>query len=177
MNLEKPLSTNKKNKMDTIQLVNETDMPVQNEKSKPGVLNLFACKCPRCRKGDMFVDKNPWHLKNTMKMNKVCPVCGQPLDIEVGFYFGAGYVAYAFSIALSVATLVAWWVLIGFSFTDNRLLYWVASNAFLLIALQPYLMRVSRTGWLAFFTKYDPDWKNNTPKMLERTNRDQENNW
>src|SRR6476620_11429647 len=88
--------------------------------STPSILNLLACKCPRCRKGDMFEDKNPWNLKKTMKMNKECPVCGQPFDIEVGFYFGSSYVSYAASIALSVATFIAWWVLIGFSLQDNR---------------------------------------------------------
>ena len=69
-----------------------------------GILHLFACKCPRCRKGDMFVTKNPWHLKTTMKMNQVCPVCAQPLDIEPGFYFGAGYVSYALTVALPMKT-------------------------------------------------------------------------
>jgi hypothetical protein len=125
----------------------------------------------------MFVDKNPWHLKRTMEMNKFCPVCGQPLDIEVGFYFGASYVAYALTVALSVATFVAWWVLIGFSLYDNRIFYWLTLNAILLIIIQPYLMRVSRTGWLAFFVKYDPDWKIHPAKMPERTNKTHQNNW
>lgn len=153
-----------------------TNMTTATE-SKPNFLKLFACKCPRCRKGDMFLDKNPWRLKNTMKMHKACPVCRQPLDIEVGFYFGAGYVSYALSIALSAATFIAWWVLIGFSFEDNRFFFWMIFNALFLIALQPYLMRVSRTGWLAFFVRYDKNWRTNPPQPLERINKDQENNW
>ena len=157
--------------------LDKRDMSTQTDNKNPTILNLFACKCPRCRQGDMFSHKNPWDLKNTMKMNKVCPVCGQPLDVEVGFYFGSGYVSYALSIALCVATFLAWWVLIGFSFDDNRFFYWMAFNAVFLVALQPYLMRVARTGWLAFFTKYDPNWNINPPKMPERTNKDQENNW
>src|SRR6476620_10729830 len=96
-----------------------TNINTQNNESEPGIFNLLSCKCPRCRKGDMFEDKNPWHLKNTMKMNKECPVCGQPLNIEVGFYFGSSYVSYAIAVALSAATCIAWWVLIGFS-SDNR---------------------------------------------------------
>ncbi|MEI9956193.1 MAG: DUF983 domain-containing protein [Ferruginibacter sp.] len=127
---------------------------------KPGVLKLLACKCPRCRRGDMFANKNPYHLKETMKMNKVCPVCGQPLNIEVGFYFGSSYVSYALTIALSVTTFVLWWMLLGFSVDDNRIFYWLAANAALLLLLQPYLMRVARTGWLAFFVRYSRNWKN-----------------
>lgn len=143
----------------------------------PGVLNLFKCKCPRCRKGDMFGDANPWHLKNTMKMNKECPVCKQPFNIEVGFYYGSSYVSYALSIALSVASIICWWLLIGFSLDDNRFFYWIAFNAVLLIFMQPYLMRLARTGWLAFFVRYNKNWRTSPPGKLERTNDTQENNW
>ena len=163
--------------METIQVLS-TDInenTVTDKKRNP--LNLFLCKCPRCRKGDMFVDKNPWHLKTTMKMHKECPECKQPLDIEVGFYFGSSYISYALCIALSAATFIAWFVLIGFSLNDNRVFYWLIFNAVFLIAMQPYLMRVSRTGWLAFFVRYDRNWRKNAPKELERTNKTHENNW
>ena len=134
-------------------------------------------RCPRCRVGDMFQDSNPWHLKNTMKMNNECPVCKQPLDIEVGFYFGSSYVSYAFTIALSVATFIAWWIFVGISVNDNRVLWWLPVNGIIVLVLQPYLMRVARTGWLAFFVRYDRNWKIKPPQPLERTNKDQENNW
>jgi len=143
---------------------------------KPNIITLLKCKCPRCRKGDMFENKNPYILKETMKMNKDCPVCGQPLNIEVGFYYGSSYISYAIAVVLSAATCIAWWVLIGFS-SDNRLLYWLVFNAALLITAQPYLMRVARTGWLAFFVRYDKNWRTNPPQPLERTNEDQEGNW
>jgi len=140
------------------------------------ILQLLACKCPRCRKGDMFIDKNPWHLKNTLKMNKICPVCSQPLDIEVGFYFGAGYVSYALTVAFSAVTFILWLRFIGLN-DETNLFYWLVINAALMLSVQPWLMRVSRTGWLAFFVKYDPQWRIHPPKKLERTNKDQENNW
>jgi uncharacterized protein (DUF983 family) len=163
--------------METITLSKEKNITMSNTQQEPSVLNLFKCKCPRCRKGNMFQDSNPWNLKNTMKMNKECTVCKQPLDIEVGFYFGASYVAYALTVALSVATFVAWWVLIGFSLYDDRIFYWLSLNAILLVLAQPYLMRISRAGWLAFFVRYDKNWRTNAPQPLERTNKDQENNW
>lgn len=153
------------------------NMDLAATEKKPTILNLLACKCPRCRQGDMFASKNPWNLKTTMKMHNVCPVCKQPFNIEVGFYYGSSYVSYALSIAISAATFVAWWVLIGFSVYDNRFFWWLGINAGLLILLQPYLMRVARTGWLAFFVRYDKDWKTNPPAPLERSNKDQENNW
>jgi uncharacterized protein (DUF983 family) len=144
---------------------------------KPGFLKLLACKCPRCRRGNMFVDNNPWNLKHTMKMHKHCGECGQPLNIEVGFYYGASYVAYALSVAFSVATFVAWYLFIGFSLSDDRLFYWLTINAVLMIFMQPYFMRLARTGWLAIFTKYDANWKIHPPKDPERVNETQESNW
>lgn len=159
-------------------MITHTDnMNLKAEEGKPSMFSLLQCKCPRCRQGDMFESKNPWNLKKTMKMYKECPVCKQPLNIEVGFYYGSSYVSYAFSIAISAATFVAWWLLIGFSVYDNRFFWWLGINATILLLLQPYLMRVARTGWLAFFVRYDKDWRINPPKPLERTNRDQENNW
>ena len=104
----------------------------------PSFFNLLKCKCPRCRIGDMFVNKNPYNLKETMKMNKYCPTCGQPLNIEVGFYFGSGYVSYALAVALSVATFVAYWVLVGFSVYDNSIFIWLGINSVVLVACQPY---------------------------------------
>jgi hypothetical protein len=125
----------------------------------------------------MFINKNPWNLKHTMKMHKHCQECGQPLNIEVGFYYGASYVAYALTVAFSVATFVAWYLTIGFSLSDNRLFYWLGVNAVLMIFMQPYFMRLARTGWLAIFTKYDPNWKIHPPTNPERVNETQEGNW
>lgn len=110
-------------------------------------------------------------------MNKRCPVCNQPLDLEPGFYFGAGYVSYALTVAISAITCIAWWKFIGFADNESSLLYWIIANAIAMLAIQPYLMRVSRTGWLAFFVKYDPLWRVNPAKEVERMNKDQENNW
>jgi hypothetical protein len=53
-------------------------------------------------------------------MHAHCPVCGQPTEIEVGFYYGTGYVSYAITVGFSVITFIAWWVIFGFSTDDNR---------------------------------------------------------
>ena len=163
--------------MTTLQNINATDMATSTDTSTPSFFKLFACKCPRCRRGDMFQDKNPWNLKNTMKMNRECQVCKQPFIIETGFYFGSSYISYALTVALSVATFVAWWVILGIAINDNSLFYWLAFNSAFLVVMQPYLMRVARTGWLACFVRYNKNWRTVPPKPLERTNKDQENNW
>jgi hypothetical protein len=93
-------------------------------------------------------------------MNEHCPVCNQKTEIEVGFYYGTGYVSYALTVAFSVATFVAWYVIIGMSLDDNRFFWWMGTNAVLMVLMQPLFMRLSRSIWLSWFVSYDKDWKN-----------------
>lgn len=55
-------------------------------------------KCPRCRNGEMF-EAPPYNYLKFHKMHDQCPVCHQTFHPEPGFYFGAMYVSYAFSVA------------------------------------------------------------------------------
>ena len=141
------------------------------------LLSMAENKCPRCRRGPMFSDPNPYHLRHILEMNETCPVCGQPFDIEVGFYFGTSYVSYALAFAVSVATFIAWWLLIGFSTQDNRIFYWLIGNCLLLVFLQPLFMRWARAVWLAFFVPYDPEWRGSAPRRPERDNDALKNAW
>jgi hypothetical protein len=87
--------------------------------------------------------------------------------MEPGFWYGTGYVSYALTIAFSVATFIAWWVLIGISTNDNRIFWWLGINAFLLIILQPWLIRLSRTIYLYFFVHYDKDYAKSKPQEFD----------
>jgi ribosomal protein S27AE len=137
------------------------------------LISTLDNRCPRCRTGKIFKSSNPYDLKNIVNMNHTCPVCGQPTEIEVGFYYGTGYVSYALTVAFSVASFIAWWVIIGFSTEDNRFFYWLGINALLLILFQPIIMRLSRSLWLSWFVKYDPQWRTNKVDRLERIIPDQ----
>lgn len=152
-------------------------MIMETKDKNPGALQLLQCKCPRCRRGDMFETKNPYRLRQYMNMHETCAVCGQPFDIEVGFYYGSSYVSYALSITVCVVTFIAWWMIIGISINDNRVFGWLVFNSILLLALQPVLMRLARTGWLAFFVPYDPYWKIHPPKATERMNKGLKDAW
>ena len=108
-------------------------------------------------------------------MHKGCPVCGQRTEIEVGFYYGTGYVSYALTVGLSLISFVLWFMTIGMSVEDNRFFYWLIANAVILVLMQPYLMRLSRTIWLSFFVRYNPHWKEQplSKESLERIIPDQ----
>ena len=129
--------------------------------------SLFTMKCPRCRKGPMFVSKNPWNLRTTLKMPEKCPECGQPYKLEVGFWYGTGYVIYVLTVAFSIFSFIAWWLIIGISVNDDRFFAWIIVNAVLMILLQPWFMRLSRVIYLKFFVSYDPDYKNTQVRTFD----------
>lgn len=131
----------------------------------PGLVpSMLRMKCPNCRKGDMFTNKSILPLGKMMDMPEHCPVCGQKMELEVGFYYGTGYVSYALSIALFVFNLIWYWLIFGLSFTDNSLYYYLATSITIVVILQPWLMRISRVIYLYMFVRYG---KGNTLKSEE----------
>lgn len=110
-------------------------------------------------------------------MNERCPVCGQPLDMEPGFYYGTNMVSYTLAILFSALTFLIWWFTIGFSTKDYRFFWWMGINAVLLVVLQPPLMRLSRAVWIVFFVPYSTTWYEGDILEPERINRDQAGNW
>jgi hypothetical protein len=150
----------------------------EQRKHRGYLSSVMGCRCPRCREGKLFKSPVTFRFKRNMEMNEKCVVCRQPSEIEVGFYYGTSYVSYVLTVAISVASLVAWYVLIGMSTNDNRFFYWLGANALLLFLLQPWLMRLSRSLWISWFVKFDKDWKDHQPEdVSERLNPDQANNW
>ncbi len=148
------------------------------QEERPGLLlSLLQCRCPRCRRGKLFRQDNPYRLARFMQMHQRCEVCGQTFDMEPGFYYGTSYVSYALTVMISAATFIAWWVLIGLSSQDHRFVWWIVLNAILLVLLQPPLMRLSRSIWLAFFVHYSPNWDKGDIVEPDRVNKEQMNNW
>jgi hypothetical protein len=107
----------------------------------------------------MFSENNPWKLRKTLKMPVTCPECGQRYELEVGFWYGTGYVSYGLCFILSLLSFFLWVLVIGVSTTDNRFFWWMGINAFLLVLFQPWIMRLSRVLYLYIFVSYDPDYK------------------
>ncbi|MBX2930665.1 MAG: DUF983 domain-containing protein [Chitinophagaceae bacterium] len=150
-------------------------MSQQKKRSYLGA--VLQNKCPRCREGNIFISKNAYNLKNTYSMHKTCSTCGQPTEIEVGFYYGTGYVSYALSIAFLIASFIASYVLFGLSVHDNSILWWLIISCILLFLLQPLNIRLSRSLWLSWFVKYDANWKENAVEHHERVNKAGEGNF
>src|SRR4051812_16996629 len=82
---------------------------------KPNVvLSVLQNRCPRCRRGAMFQEPNPYKLRTVLRMNDHCPVCGQPLNMEPGFYYGTNMISYMLAVLISALTFIVWLLAIGF---------------------------------------------------------------
>ena len=152
-------------------------MAIEERPHRGYLATIVGCWCPRCREGKLFRHGISLNVKTNLEMWDRCPVCGQVTDLEVGFYYGTGYVSYLLGIFFSVISFLLWFLLIGFSFHDKRFLVWVVLNSATLLLLQYWLMRFSRSLWLSFFVPYEPDWEHVAPLEPERTNEEQKNNW
>jgi uncharacterized protein (DUF983 family) len=123
---------------------------------KPNILtSILGLKCPNCRKGHMYTNKSIFPLGKMMEMPERCPVCGQKMELEVGFYYGTGYVSYGLSVAIAIFNIVWYAVLVGFSWKDNSVFWYLGITIVMLILLQPLIMRLSRVLYLYMFVKYD----------------------
>ncbi len=86
-------------------------------------------------------------------MNHHCDYCELPFMPEPGYYYGAMYVSYAFTVAISVAVGVAYYVLFG----EFKALTYLIALTIVLAGLSPWTFRTSRAIWLNFFVKFNKD--------------------
>ena len=103
----------------------------------------------------MFVSAK-YDLKKFDKMHKNCAHCGLNFELEPGYYTGAMYVSYAFSVAI--------FVIVGFSlfifFNDPEIYVYVLTILMAIVILFPLLFRYSRVIYLHVFggVDYKPDY-------------------
>jgi hypothetical protein len=80
-----------------------------------------------------------------MDMNEHCPVCKQAFGIEPALYYGTNMIRHSLALLMTAISFLPWIMVIGISLHDNRLFWCIGPNAILLILLQPFPMRLSRT--------------------------------
>ncbi|RKR15317.1 uncharacterized protein DUF983 [Maribacter vaceletii] len=112
--------------------------------------SILTGTCPKCHEESMYLDKNPFHLGNVLKMQECCSHCNTKYKIEPSFFYGAMYVSYGVGIAFAVAAFI-----ISRFFIQTTLL-----NSFFiimgtLVVFMPIIMRLSRNIWINLFIKYD----------------------
>lgn len=106
---------------------------------------LLQGKCPRCREGDIFKYPMTRLLKFNV-MNEKCPHCDVRLEPEPGFYQGAMYVGYGFTVGLLITVSTVLFLLGNPS-------EWTYISAIIVVTflLAPLNYRYSRIFYLFFF--------------------------
>jgi uncharacterized protein (DUF983 family) len=114
------------------------------------LLSILKQKCPRCRKGNLFLHSNAYNVKYLTKMPPSCKVCGQLTEPETGFYFGAMYVSYGLGVLMFAFLFVLMEFILkikGYHFM------WV--YAVIMVLLWPLVFRYSRVIYIYTFVGYD----------------------
>ena len=102
-------------------------------------------RCPRCREGVIF--KYPLvQIRKFSEMNATCSSCEASFEPEPGFYFGAMYVSYGFTIALFISI----WALLRFFFNPPDWVY-ILSITVSAAVFTPLSFRYSRILFLYWF--------------------------
>lgn len=135
-------------------------------------LSLLDLRCPRCHQGKLF-SYPAYNITRYAVMPERCPVCHIAYEPEPGFYWGAMFVSYAFSVAcFALGGVFSYYVL-----HDPAVwVYVLVVTAFVLLTA-PATLRYSRAIMLYLFGggAYDYDPKHthlDTPRLTaaEATN-------
>ena len=114
--------------------------------------SIFFNKCPKCHEGDFMKEKNMFKLNKAFQMHENCSKCGLKYMMEPSFYYGAMYVNYALTVAISIATFVIVTMFFNFNMVESFIPIVIA-----LLLTTPITIRFSRIIWINLFVKYDPN--------------------
>jgi uncharacterized protein (DUF983 family) len=114
--------------------------------------SVFKGKCPVCHEGDAFESNEVYNLRKFDKMPERCSHCGHKFEIENGFWYGAMYVSYALTVAISVATFVLTYLI----YPEASVWLYISLIVIALIGMAPVTYRASRLVWMNLFTHFDP---------------------
>lgn len=112
--------------------------------------SIFTGSCPKCHEESMYKNKNPYVLRDVIKINDECSNCHTKYSIEPSFFYGSMYVSYAVGIAFAVAAFIISYVFLGGS--KNVAFVSIIGT---LIVFAPIIMRLSRNIWINIFMHYD----------------------
>ncbi|MFD1315549.1 DUF983 domain-containing protein [Namhaeicola litoreus] len=108
-------------------------------------------KCPKCQEGDFFVTKNPLKLNKNLAIHENCSSCGLKYMIEPSFFYGAMYVSYGITVALSIITFIILYSL------GLELLQIFIGIIIALIIFTPLTLKLSRLIYINIFVHYKKD--------------------
>jgi uncharacterized protein (DUF983 family) len=114
------------------------------------IYSVLNGKCPRCHKGDFFKYKFTFNPSKITKLHDNCPKCNLRYMMEPSFFYGAMYINYGITVALSVVTFLITSLLFG-----AALLQSFAAIIVTLLLLTPLNLRLSRIIWINMFVEFE----------------------
>lgn len=106
---------------------------------------ILKAKCPRCHQGDIY--KHTSYSLRFTETNKLCSHCGLMFEREPGFFFGAMYISYAFTVAILLGTSFV----LYFGFNDPSFWVYFISVPLVCMLFIPLSFRYSRVLYLYAF--------------------------
>jgi uncharacterized protein (DUF983 family) len=113
------------------------------------VYSIFKGKCPKCHEGEFFKYKFTFNPSKITQLHNNCPKCGLKYMIEPSFFYGAMYVNYALTTALSIITFLIAKLVFNLSLLQSFAAIFIA-----LVVLAPFNLRLSRLLWINMFVSY-----------------------
>jgi len=120
----------------------------------PKLQAMVNGKCPRCRRGNMFI--GPAYGWKTNNMYEKCPHCGLTFEIEPGYFYAAMYVSYALNVAEAVGLACATYILSGNTESPWLYLSVILGGCFLLAPFNYRYSRILMLYWLSPKIRYQP---------------------
>ncbi len=118
---------------------------------------MWQNKCPRCRKGDIFI--KPLDILNPLDMPKECAVCSQPTEPEPGFYYGAMFLSYGITSLILLPTTLFLLFYVKLSLT---LTFMIMGMMMVMMFLK--LLRGSRSLYFHLVVRYDENFEQHKNK-------------
>ena len=111
--------------------------------------SIVKLKCPRCRKGDLYIKRGLFVYKDVLKMYDNCPNCGLHYEIEPGFWIGALWMSYPIVVAIELPFL---FMALLTTTHSPWLFFGLMIVAF--IITYPLMLRLGRSIWIHISVHY-----------------------
>lgn len=111
---------------------------------------IISGVCPKCHEESMYINKNPYAVRQLFEMHEHCGNCKTKYKIEPSFFYGSMYVSYGVGIAFAVAAFIVSYIVLESSLNMAFVAIVVAMFIF-----YPIIVRVSRNIWINLFIGYN----------------------
>jgi uncharacterized protein (DUF983 family) len=113
------------------------------------LFSIVNGKCPKCQEGNFFKYGFTFNPSKITKLHDNCSHCNLKYMIEPSFFYGAMYINYGITVAISVAVFVI--AKLGFELDLLQSFLMVLAA---LIVLAPINLRLARILWINMFVNF-----------------------